>query len=319
MSNKQDWFQKKWETETIEKIKSKRLEKQKLLKSRGAVNNYEKDFDTLWVGDVGEWTFGVFLNEVLKIRRGQDFSYLPTDTDFDSIDFVVGKRNIDVKTISRNVDPEDNYGCDIVERQFKKIMATDFPVDTLVFASHNLKTHTTTLLGWLTKKEFEEIAVFQPKGTVLNKFTISTSQYEVQISKLHWFDDSFLASQKEEKTAPRGKCYLDGCENESKPDIGGGCFCSKEHHEEWANKNYPPKRSFSGFKFTPKPRVSTGAPGAPKDEDIIQAAREIFADDGVATGKPTLPQQSRLTESESGIGDTPQSAETNQGTPQKLI
>lgn len=125
--------------------------------------------------------------------------------------------------------------------------------------------------------------------------------------------DTFKLTQ---KITSSHDCYLEGCDNPALKDIGGGCFCSKEHHEEWANKNYPPKRSFSGFKFTPKPKVSTGAPGAPKDEDIIQAAREIFADDGVATGKPTLPQQSRLTESESGIGDTPQSAETNQGTPQ---
>ncbi len=146
------------------------------------------------------------------------------------------------------------------------------------------------------------------------KYTIIN--YEVRVKNLSikpeaLFGDDFSEAQAEEKEEQKETntitCYLEGCENPSLASLGS--FCCQEHKDKyWELQGGHPldnkfRRRPENFRFTP--RASTGAPGAPKDEDIIQAAREIFADDGVATGKPTAPQQSRLPESGSGIGDTP--------------
>ena len=205
-------YQRAFSDKAIEEIKRRREEKQKKIKEDGGtehIHTFEsKNWGSanLWAGDCGENGFVIYLSRVLGLERKKDRNELNINSflypafpdnvdDWDvEIPFWSGvfKDKIDVKTAVSEYDPAENYYCPVVERNYKKMMKLDNEINCLVFCNFNIKTNKNTLLGWLTKDEFKDKAIYRKVGTVdQNGFTSPDSNYAVLASQLHWFDKIF--------------------------------------------------------------------------------------------------------------------------------
>ena len=113
---------------------------------------------------------------------------LPTYNDGSLIeDLVINNLTVDVKTMARNVDMQDNYVHNFVGYQ------KDRPCDVLLFNSINKKTRTAEICGWLPKSEFLKKADFFDKGSTRTRFdgtsfVTKAPLYEIKQHKLNQLD-----------------------------------------------------------------------------------------------------------------------------------
>lgn len=261
-------FDKQFGPEEIEKFKQTYNERD----ARLGNNRLKKSVDTRWVGIPGEYTLGFYLKQVRGLTRNKDFEYLGVDKEVDDIDFIVGEQKIDVKTVARTTYPREDYACDVTEGQYKKIIANKCEVNCFVFCSYNTKNNMCSLLGWMSRKEFMEKAVYIPEQTTLNTMTANTAMYEVYVKDLHNFDDGFFPVKEVKKKTL--ECYLEGCKKPADPDLTA--FCCAEHKEEYWGKSRP---AFERKEKLTIPQIQErlkDMKSSPPSEDIVQAAKDIF-------------------------------------------
>lgn len=175
----------------IQELKDQRNKKAAdLAKKYGAYNNLVYDVRTRWVGDAGELAF----YDLMTIRYGYidgiSLIHHTTRDDIDDRDFTIvdqKKFEIDVKTMAVNCDPMDDYWVNMNQTQYRKLMRDDNKVNMLVFCYYHQQKQTATIVGWLFKKEFADIAVFKEAGEKSDKMTIQTDCYCCQIQDLRDF------------------------------------------------------------------------------------------------------------------------------------
>ena len=102
-------------------------------------------------------------------------------------DLIINNYTVDVKTMARNVDMQDNYVLNFVGYQ------KDRPCDILLFNSINKKTRTAQICGWLPKEEFLKKADFFDKGSTRTRFDgtsfiTKAPLYEIKQHKLNQLD-----------------------------------------------------------------------------------------------------------------------------------
>ena len=113
---------------------------------------------------------------------------LPTYQDGNLLeDLVINDLTVDVKTMARNVDMQDNYVHNFVGYQ------KDRECDVLLFNSINKKTREAQICGWLPKKEFLDRANFYDKGSTRTRFdgtsfVTKAPLYEIEQHKLNQFN-----------------------------------------------------------------------------------------------------------------------------------
>lgn len=174
MSIRDDWVEYRFSEDEVQDIRSAVESKNKRL----AYSNFENKIDTRWCGIAMEVAFKNWLD-----KRQIQYTHWTGKTDYDDCDFTVGNLNIDVKAISTKYLPRYDYGCDVVEKQWSKIIDKK-AINALVFGRFVLKINVAIIMGWLTVDEFKERCKFQEKGTKLGAITIENNQYEVQVKDL---------------------------------------------------------------------------------------------------------------------------------------
>jgi len=85
-------------------------------------------------------------------------------------DFKYNDKTIDVKTMGRNVDMQDNFVHHLIAFQMK------YDCDIYIFNSLNKIKNELNICGWLTKKEIKEKSIFLKKGTLRKRNNGTTFQ-----------------------------------------------------------------------------------------------------------------------------------------------
>lgn len=187
-----EFYTVKFSNRSIDHIKDVTDKKNKALN----YNNWNKRFDTRWVGTCGELAFKRWLD-----RKEIVYDYHADDVGIDEFDFTLyGKLpiTVDVKTVSTKYYPKRNYACNVDVKQYNKLMRKG-TTDLLVFSRFMTNTNEALLVGWIAFKEFINVCVLEKKGTVLNsKMTASTDSYKCKISDLHRLSSTFVSDYKTE-------------------------------------------------------------------------------------------------------------------------
>lgn len=167
MSRYNDWIDISVSDDYIQRVKNEVIDyKQHLI----------GDIKTRWVGKVGEQALRDWCTYVKKpytdlTQEGASF-----------VDFIINLKNVDIKTVTRNYYPRENWACNISPEQHYQNKL----VDTYVFACYVVPTQTTVLLGWISKHEFEKNAITRVANTqVTGKFKTNTELMELEISYLN--------------------------------------------------------------------------------------------------------------------------------------
>lgn len=169
-----NWYEKEYSHLTVEEMKKKRLDKNQLFN----YNNLEKFVQTRWVGDAGEDTFMDYLNELYGIGG---YTYFPTDTRVDDLDFQIGRLKIDVKCIATEKEPLGYYNATVNKQQYDRIIEKGI-VNAFVFARYIVPENRCLLVGFVTLSRFQEKMKFIAKGDKLNaKATANSDMYSMRI------------------------------------------------------------------------------------------------------------------------------------------
>ena len=141
---------------------------------------------------------GVIGQNMMAYALGQPFMQ-PSTTHDGGVDFVIGRKKIDIKTMGRTVTPKLDYVNNLIASQIK------FNVDGYVFASLNTTNNKLTICGWLPKATFLFYAKHYPKGSIRERtnntsFELKADTYEIQnedlIHKIYNWNDLFTSIQK---------------------------------------------------------------------------------------------------------------------------
>jgi len=135
--------------------------------------------DETWVGPLAEEVFDRWLT-AKKIEHEWDH-----DPDrFDDVEFYIAPRNVDVKCMNQNADcePLPGYACAVKKAQAEK---RDSRVTDYVFARYIVPNREVIILGGITRADFLDKAVEQPKDKrVTDDFKVSETLLEVYIRDL---------------------------------------------------------------------------------------------------------------------------------------
>lgn len=134
----------------------------------------------------GSGNIAGFLGEEIALQyfSDQNVDYSPCK----DYDMVVNGVKVDVKTKRRGVEPQPHYTCHISDTSMHQ------QTDVYVFAQVNMRSHPYRgwLLGWLTKEEFLDKAVFKRKGEADGYgHTEKADAYVCTIADLNSFDEAF--------------------------------------------------------------------------------------------------------------------------------
>lgn len=165
MTSYYDWVQMEIPAEKIEELKQTPV-------------NWKARFmtDNRWLGRVGEWAF-----EELLIEAQQPFENL-TKSGPSWTDFKLNNKNIDVKTISTDYFPRENYGCNVDASQHR----ANKEADIYVFVRYIKSQSKAVFVGYCSKDYFSKNAVLRMADTaVTNSFTPKAEFYEILISELN--------------------------------------------------------------------------------------------------------------------------------------
>lgn len=169
------WFVREF-TEAEERQAKEETEKRNRLHNW---NNLNRNVDTRWIGLMCEWGFRSWLDS-----KGILYDYQAEGDEVDEVDFQVGTFAIDVKGVSTKYYPKENWAVNIDARQYHKIMAPDYPVNSLVFARYIIPFKKAVVMGLVSTKKLDTIAEFYEAGTQRGKITLNTDNYEIPISYL---------------------------------------------------------------------------------------------------------------------------------------
>ena len=181
------FYTKQFSEDEIELFKAKREDKDKIF----GYNNWDKEYATRWIGDPCEMVFKEFLE-----RHKIPFQHWTTDDKLDDRDFTVGPVGneifeVDVKGVSAKSIPREDYACNVVQKQWNRIMKPGNIVNTLVFARFVLQTNMAVIVGAISKTDLREKAEYFPAGTERGVITLSTNNYEISISRLQSIEEYF--------------------------------------------------------------------------------------------------------------------------------
>lgn len=168
--------------EEVAEFKKRTEEKNKRL----AYNNFDKEFDTRWVGMAAEEG----LKELLEHWK-IPYTHHADDQRIDDRDFSVGTAEIDVKCVATSYLPQPHYACDISAKQWAKMMKEGNPINTLLFTRYILHLNEVYFLGVISKERLKETAKFYPAGTPRGKIILNTDNWEFPISELTPIDRFF--------------------------------------------------------------------------------------------------------------------------------
>lgn len=154
---------------------------QEFRKERDAIygNIYEeKDTDSRWVGDLGEWAFNSFLN-----NAGANESQWLKDLDAaGKADFILpGGFSLGVKTVKRKVSPRPSYTAQITAKHAKE------PVNGYFFLCYDFVSRVMWLLGGISKEKFLRHAKYYgPGDKVHENYTIRPGHeiYNIELKHL---------------------------------------------------------------------------------------------------------------------------------------
>jgi hypothetical protein len=97
------------------------------------------------------------------------------------VDFSIGERHVDVKGISRNVEPRPSYAAWVREVQWQN----PGRINCYVFGTYVLPKKKAIITGWLSRSEFGSIAEFHEEGwTDENGFRLDTDARVTAIRNL---------------------------------------------------------------------------------------------------------------------------------------
>jgi len=181
-----DYYLKKFTDKEIEEFKKITDRKNKILD----YNNLDKNFETRWIGIPCELAFREFLD-----KNNFKYKHWTTFDRKDDRDFTIiqpSKFEIDVKGISTNYFPRNEYACNITEKQWIKLDKKENIVDTFVFVRYWLPENTAIVVGAISKSQFKEKCEYCVKGTERGKIVLSTNNYEVPINELKTIEEFFL-------------------------------------------------------------------------------------------------------------------------------
>lgn len=139
------------------------------------------------IGYVGEFAF----NEWCRIKDlpvtylGEEIGNAPDHGDFLGID----KEIIDVKTQEVFYLPQNDWRCEVTDEQISR--TADIYVFSKLYTRNS--TRILMLVGWMTKKDFLEKAVFRKPGTILRGKPVHYAKWDVTIEELN--DMSLLAGR----------------------------------------------------------------------------------------------------------------------------
>lgn len=180
-----NFYQKQFTESEVEALKKETENKNAIHK----YNNLGKDYGTRWVGTAGELTFKEYLD-----RTGSSYTHYYDAIEKDTIDFKLGKINIDVKTLARKHSPRLDWSCDVDATQMEKTIKQKI-VNVFVFASYNTRTNVCSVLGSITVDSFLLESDIIRKGEMLpnnNPTPASNDLYHMPISylkQLKYVDD----------------------------------------------------------------------------------------------------------------------------------
>jgi hypothetical protein len=126
----------------------------------------------------------------------------PSNTHDGGVDFVIGGKKIDIKTMGRTITPTLKYVNNLIASQ------TRFDVDGYIFASLNKNTNVLTICGWLPKATFLWFAKLYEKGTLRERsngttFELKADTYEIEnedlIYQVHNWHELFDSIKKHDK------------------------------------------------------------------------------------------------------------------------
>lgn len=167
MSKYFDWVQIEIPKPTIEKFRQIDIDWKQ---------NINKEVQSRWSGLVGEYAFDKYCR-VLDIP----FQNL-THIEKSPVDFIIGNKKIDLKTVASMYFPKDNYACNISPKQHYR----NKEVDTYVFARFVTTQNLFVLLGWIDKKQFEKNCITRMAGSKSeNTFVPTNDMFELEILMLN--------------------------------------------------------------------------------------------------------------------------------------
>lgn len=170
------WFVKKFNE--VDEIRVK-----KEVERKNGFNNFNKNFNTRWIGELCELAFKAWLED-----RGIVYDYLAEGKDVDVIDFQVGTFLIDVKGVSSKYFPRKDWVVNLDSNQYQITMKKGYPVNSFVFARYILPYRSAVILGVMSKWRFMDVAEFYKAGTKRGKIVLSTDNYEMPIYNLSGLD-----------------------------------------------------------------------------------------------------------------------------------
>tara|TARA_Y100001963_G_scaffold157678_1_gene254586 strand:+ start:3339 stop:3932 length:594 start_codon:yes stop_codon:yes gene_type:complete len=138
----------------------------------------EKDTDSRWVGDLGEWVFNSFLG-----ASGINGSQWLKDQDAaGKADFILpGDFSLGVKTVKRKVTPKPSYTAQITAKHAKE------PVHGYFFLCYDFVQRSMWLLGGISKEKFLRYAKYYgPGDKVHDNYTIRPGHeiYNIELKHL---------------------------------------------------------------------------------------------------------------------------------------
>ena len=100
------------------------------------------------------------------------------------VDFVINKKNVDLKTMTRTVSVKEHYVHNFVAYQ------KEYPTDVYIFASYNKKSNIFSICGSVTKEQLQARAAFFTKGQLRYRddgtaFPTKAPLYEIKQSDLN--------------------------------------------------------------------------------------------------------------------------------------
>ena len=167
-----NWFYHTFERAFVEKMKQAQTEKDRLF------SFHWLESEKRWCGRLGELS----AEERLKQKIIPYTAWTRPDKR-DLRDFTIGKAEIDAKTYRTDYTPRKEYFVNVNVNQYEKFIKPGI-VNTLLFIAFVEPLSTAIVLGWLTKKEFDEMKILKKKGDQSNTIKIKEDVYCVTIGEL---------------------------------------------------------------------------------------------------------------------------------------
>ena len=131
----------------------------------------------IYYGYLGEFAFAEYClkNNIDHKYLGSEVTNSPDNGDFKmSFDII-----IDVKTQENKFFPQPDWRCEVTDEQIKRL-----PSSALYVFCKLLNENELYIVGWMSKKQFLNTAIFRQKGSILRGKKVHYSKWDVTIDEL---------------------------------------------------------------------------------------------------------------------------------------